>query len=411
VRQHGLVSSTLTPQRSAFAALLRRPRYPGFVLTVSLSRVSVTMFNTAGVLLVLARTGSAPLAGATVAAATLPGALTGPVLGAWLDVVRRRRVLMVLDQLLSVAGLVAIVALAGHAPNWTLPACAVLYSITRPLTAGSFFSALAEIAGPELLDTASTVEASSLNLSFVIGPALGGALAGAASPAAAIETQAALTVVVLVLIAINPAFEIRPPERAKSFAHALRDGTRALVRIRELRAPGLASVLAAAGWGMMAVGFPLYALRYLHAPAHTSGYMWGAVAAGSIVGTFALRGSPSLRRIALSYAVLGLSALLWPLAGTLAVGILLILLTGFLEGPAYSGTIALRQRLAPPAVRAQVMVTLNSGAMIAVAAGSAIGGVVHRPGALIVAFAAINLLAAAMVLARRLRPRAAQPLE
>src|ERR1700748_813130 len=104
------------------------------------------MFHTAGVLLVLQRTGSAPLAGVTAAAAVVPGALTGPLLGAWLDVARRRRVLIVADQLLSVAGLLAIVALAGHAPNWTVPGVTVAYSITRPFSMGTFFSALAAIA-------------------------------------------------------------------------------------------------------------------------------------------------------------------------------------------------------------------------------------------------------------------------
>ncbi len=70
----------------------------------------------------------------------------------------------------------------------------------------------------------------------------------------------------------------------------------------------------------------------LHSGAYTSGYLWAAVAAGSILGTFVLHGPPGLRRVGMSYGLLGLSALLWPLAGTLAVGIALIGLTGVLEG-------------------------------------------------------------------------------
>jgi len=368
---------------------------------VLLSRVSATMFGTTGVLLVLQRTGSAPLAGATAAAATLPGALSGPLLGAWLDVARHRRVLIVIDQALSVVGLLAILALAGHAAGWTVLAVAVLYSITRPFTTGSFFSALAEIAGPALLDAARAVEASSLNLSFVVGPALGGALAGAASPAIAIEVQAALTAVVLGLVAINPAFEVRPEYRVNTIVQALRDGWGALRSERLLRATGVGSFLAAFGWGLMMVGFPLYALRMLHVASHNSGYMWAAVALGSIVGTFVLRGDHSPMRIARSYALLGLSALAWPLAHALAVGVLLIGVTGFLEGPAYSGTITLRQRLAPPAVRAQVMTTLSGGGQVAVSLGAAIGGVVHDPLPLIVMFMVINLLAAMSVIGAR----------
>ena len=386
---------SVVTEPGAYGRLLRRSGYPSFVLTVSLSRTGVTMFGVAGVLLVLQRTGSAPLAGATAAASMLPAALSGPLLGAWLDVAQSRRLLMVIDQLSSVVCLLALVALAGHAPNWTLPVVAVIYSVTRPFSSASFFSAMAEIVGPELLDHASAIEASSLNVSFVLGPALAGVIAGAAGPAAAIEVEAAIMFVATILVAINPAFEARPQARARSAAEALRDGTRALVRSPVLRNTGIASMLAGAGWGLMTVGFPLYAVRTLHAGANAAGYLWAAVAAGSIIGTFVLAGRPTIRRIGCSYAVLGLSALLWPLADTLVFGFLLILFTGVLEGPAYSGTIALRQRLTPPALRGQVLTTLSSAGMVAASAGAAIGGLVHNVTMPIVGFTVINLLAAA----------------
>ncbi len=393
--------SSLSAAENGFRRLWRRPRYPGFVMTVSLARTSSFMFNTAGVLLVLERTGSAPLAGITAAAAVVPGALTGPVLGAWLDVAHRRRVLIVIDQLLSVAGLLGIVALAGHAPNWTVPAVTVAYSLTRPFSMGSFFSSLAEIAGPELLDHASAIEATSLNLAVIIGPALAGALAGIIGAAATVELQAGLTLLVAGLVAVNPAFEARPEERPPTVSNALRTGLRALSRERVLRATSVSSSLAAFGWGLMLVGFPLYAVQMLHSPAHTSGYLWAAVAGGSILGTFVLHGPPGLRRVGLSYGILGLSALLWPLAGTLAVGIMLIGLTGFLEGPAYSGTIALRQRHTPPAGRAQVMTTVASISALTLSAGAALGGAIHDPRTLIMVFIAVNLVAAAAAIARR----------
>jgi MFS family permease len=388
------MGSTVTAVEGAMNGLLRRPGYIRFVLTVSFSRIGVTMFGTAGVLLVLARTHSATLAGVTAAAATLPGALSGPLLGAWLDVARSRRVLMVIDQLTSVVALLAMVALAGHAPNWTVPAVASVYSVTRPFSSGTFFSALAEIAGPELLDQASAIEASSLNLSFVIGPAVAGALSGAAGPATAIVVEAGVMLISTVLVAVNPAFESRPVERAASARHALRDGTNALRGIRVLRATTIASTLAALGWGLMMVGFPLYAARTLQAGAHAGGYLWAALALGSIVGTFALAGRPSPRRIALSYGILGLSALAWPLVHALAPAIALVGLTGFLEGPAYSGSIAVRQRYTPPPIRAQLQTTISGIALVAASAGAAIGGIFHRPLTLVIAFTAINALAA-----------------
>ncbi len=403
------MSSAGMTRRAAYGALLRRERYVPFTLTVALARTSSMMFTTGGVLFVLARTHSAALAGLTAAAATLPGSLSGPVLGAWLDVARRRRLLIVSDQLLSVIGLAAIVALAGHAPNWTLPAVAIVYSITRPLSLGSFFSTLNEVAGPELIDTASAIEASSLNFAFLVGPALAGALAGATSPTIAIETQAGLTLAVAGLIAVNPVFELRSRHRAADARSALRDGLRSIVASRLMLSLGVASVLASLGWGLMILGFPLYAVRSLHSQAHASGYLWAAVAGGSILGTFVLHGPASPRRIALSYAVLGVSVLLWPLAHVLTLGILLVGLTGFLEGPAYSGTIAARLRHAPPALRGQVINTLAAANMVAVAAGSAVGGAVGRPLPLIVAFLAVNLVAAGIVAGLRRDPVSLRP--
>ena len=187
-------------------------------------------------------------------------------------------------------------------------------------------------------------------------------------------------------------------------AHALAQGTQALARNPVLRATGAAGTLAAFGWGLMTIGFPLYAARTLHAGTNAGGYLWAGMALGSILGTFVLRGSPSRRRISLSYAILGLSALVWPLAHELTFGTLLVTLTGFLEGPAYSGTIALRQRHTPPAVRAQVMTTLTGIAMVAASAGAAIGGVVHQILPLVIAFAVIN--AAAALTSAKLRPAA-----
>jgi MFS family permease len=206
--------------------------------------------------------------------------------------------------------------------------------------------------------------------------------------------EAGVMLVSTVLIAVNPAFESRPAERADSAVHALRDGMRALRRIRILRATTIASTLAALGWGLMTVGFPLYAARTLNAGAHAAGYLWAALALGSIVGTFALAGPPSPCRIALSYGILGLSALSWPLVHALAPGIALVGLTGFLEGPAYSGSIAVRQRHAPPATRAQLQTTISGIALVAASAGAAIGGLFHEPLTLVCAFTAINVLAA-----------------
>lgn len=352
------------------------------------------MFTVSGVLFVLAATGRPEVAGATVAASVLPGALAGPLLGAVLDTSRHRRVLIVADQLASVLALSAMLALAGRAPDWTLPLAGVLYGLTRPFSLGGFFSALTGIAGDELLDVAGRIESVSLNLAFLLGPALAGVIAGIGGARAAIVVQLAGTALATGLIAANPIFDHAQGPRAPSARHAVAAGLRALRDQPMLRAPGLAALLATFGWGVMNLGFPLYATRILHAGAHISGYMWAAVGGGSAIGTFVLAGPATLRRIGASYGTLGLSALLWPLVHTAALGVALIGLTGFLEGPAYSGTLTLRQRHAPPAVTAQVVTTLAAVNQVAVSAGAALAGAVGSATVAIGLFVAVNLLAA-----------------
>jgi MFS family permease len=154
------------------------------------------------------------------------------------------------------------------------------------------------------------------------------------------------------------------------------------------------------GWGLSTVGFPLYAVHYLHASSSDSGLLWAAVALGSAVGTFALPGPVALWRVGLSYLALGLSALLWPLAGTVALGIVLVGFTGFLEGPAYSGSIAIRQRRSPPAARAALLSAINAFTLAGSAAGAAVAGWLGAAGPVLTAFTLANIAAGALCLAR-----------
>ncbi|HEX4908502.1 MAG TPA: MFS transporter, partial [Actinomycetes bacterium] len=80
------MSSSPAPSAPARpGGLAAQPGYPAFLLAATLARLASEMFPVAAVLLVLDRTGRPGLAGAVVAATTLPAVVTGPVLGAWLD--------------------------------------------------------------------------------------------------------------------------------------------------------------------------------------------------------------------------------------------------------------------------------------------------------------------------------------
>jgi hypothetical protein len=156
--------------------------------------------------------------------------------------------------------------------------------------------------------------------------------------------------------------------------NAVARGLRASWQIAPLRWNITIDVFYVLAWSTLNVGFPAYALA-LGAGAHVAGYMWAAIAAGSMLGGFALTGRPAAAQPRLLiggyFLTMAASAALWPLAGGVTVALALIFLTGVLDGPGLVGLISVRQRLTPPHLRAQIFTTANSlhSAVIAVGAG------------------------------------------
>ncbi len=363
--------------RSDTIRLLRRPGFVRYYAVVAAARATGTMFAVAGVLLILERTHDLALAGLVVAASSLPGAVTGPFLGGWLDVARSRRRLLVLDRAVTAAALGAVLLLAGHAPNWTLPVAALLYGLTSPLSSGAFQSVLPEVAGADLLDVANAFEGASINLAFIIGPALAGVIAATAGAAAAVEVQLLAGLVLAVLIAADDTFELRA-EHAESapagVLAAVKGGLAATWRIAPLRWNMVIDFFYVLAWSTLYVSLPAFGLM-IGAGAHVAGYMWAAVAAGSMVGGFAIRqravGRSSAVFIGGCLVAMAASAALWPLAGSLGVALALILLTGVLDGPGLVGLISIRQRLAPAHLRGAIFTFATSVHSALAAAGAA----------------------------------------
>src|SRR5215216_310509 len=189
------------PRQPGLAA---QPGYPAFLLAATLARLASEMFPVAAVLLVLDRTGRPGLAGAVVAATTLPAVVTGPVLGAWLDRTSRRRVALASNQVLLAASLLGILAAAGRAPGWTLPLLAAVAGLTGPLATGGYTSMIPLLVPERLLARANALEASSFNTAAIAGPAVAGVVAATAGPAGAVLAEAALAGLALPAIARLP---------------------------------------------------------------------------------------------------------------------------------------------------------------------------------------------------------------
>ncbi|HMJ95503.1 MAG TPA: MFS transporter [Thermoleophilaceae bacterium] len=366
--------------RDSLRRLRAQPGYLKFLSAATLARVSDEMFGVGVVLLVLDRTDSPGLAGATVAAITLPSLISGPLLGAWLDLTGRRRTLMVIDQIVIAAVLVALVLLIGHAPTWLIPLVVVPAGITYPLSFGGFTSMIPTLVPGELLPPANAVETTSFNAALVVGPALAGTLSAVAGPATPLVVEAALALAALALIVRIPGLDSPPEPDERTLLGIAADGLRQIVVVTQLRGVTGAAAFGMTGLGLLTVAFPLFAVEHLGVERSASGYMWAAFAVGSTLGALSLvriqRRFPPERIVLGGYATFGLLMLSWPLAHSLPVFLVLVSVAALVDGPALAAQFAVRQQYVPPSLYGQVFTSAVGVKVGSFALGAALAGVV-----------------------------------
>jgi hypothetical protein len=277
------------------------------------------------VLLVIARTGDAQLAGLVVAAFALPTLVTGPVLGAYLDRARAKRVVFAANQLLLAGTLAGILVLAGRVPGAVLIGLGLLAGLTAPVLTGGYSSLVPLVVPPGWLPRANAADAASYDVAGLGAPALIAAIASGAGAGPALTAAAGIAAAGLLLVLAapmppsSPGTGVRP---AEPLAAALLDGLRLLWRVPLLRATTVATTLSEAAQGLLPVTLPLLAVQ-LGRPAAHGGWLLTAVSAGSLAGTLA-----SVRLLALARPELVLAGALAAFGVLLAVAALVPTLTG-----------------------------------------------------------------------------------
>jgi MFS family permease len=392
-----------------------QPGYPAFLLAATLARLASEMFPVAAVLLVLDRTGRPGLAGAVVAATTLPAVVTGPVLGAWLDRTRRRRLALAGNQLLLAASLLGILAAAGHVPGWVLVLLATAAGVSGPLSTGGYTSMIPALVPERLLARANALEAASFNVAAIAGPAVAGAVAATAGAAWAVLAEAVLAGLALPAIARLPRVAAAAGDAPAPLATAIRQGLTLLARTPVLRGVTVATAVGLGGYGLLTLAMPFWAER-LGAGRAAAGYLFAALEAGAIAGALVAArpaaGWPPQRVVLAGLGLFGLAVTAWPLAGSFPAALGLVALAGLVEGPAFAATFATRQRWSPPELRGQIFTTAASVKLGAFAVGSALAGpVLARAGVggILVAAGAVQLLGVVLGAAAGARGSAQAP--
>jgi MFS transporter, DHA3 family, macrolide efflux protein len=239
--------------------------------------------------LVYSATGSAFGTGMVFALYTLPWVLFGPFAGVVVDRVDKRRLMIAMDLVRTVA-VVVVPLLAAR----SLPSVYILAFVISSL--GVFFdpakmAILPEIVPPGRLLRANSLLSTTENLTEITGWAFAGLLLAAVSTSSAFRIDAATFAVSAVALALMP---YRAPARAAAeaatgaFWREFREGFTFLRSERGLRANTVMIVVCVAGLGAAYPLTFLFAVNVLHGGARAFGALEAVVGVGFLAGSLAL---------------------------------------------------------------------------------------------------------------------------
>ena len=313
--------------------------------------------------------------GAVLVVAYLPTVAVGLTLGPLLDRLRRRDLMIGSDVVRAAvffalpfvgdpAAIVALAAVAGVANGFFRPAV---------------YAGIPNLVSDEELPAANALLQAMENVSWAIGPVLGGVLSAAAGPHAAYWINGVSFVVSALLISHIPS-QMLQSEVALTRGHwrDLRDGFLAVVRSRPLLAVLSAWGIACIGIGAANVSEIFLAKNTLHAGDFGYGLLYGSIGGGLVLGSFL--GSTLLERVgpaatwagalvvmALGFGGAAASPDIWVAAACSAVG-------GAGDGAAIVCNAVLIQRGAVDEMRGRSLTFVMSATFLATALANAVAG-------------------------------------
>jgi hypothetical protein len=380
---------------------------PGYVIVAFLGRLPLAMAQLGTLLLVSGSTGSFAAGGLAAGVVATANAIGAPIAGGLADRLGQRPVVLLqsLGAAVALTGLVllgwaeagpaAIILTAGLA-GLTLPQVGPLARVRwRPMTRSAGDDQ------PRLVTVAFSYEGAADEASFVLGPALVGALAVLVSPGGAVLTAAALLAVFGCGFALHPTANLTRPDR---FSAA---GVRGRLFVAGVAFLVAAQFLIGVIFGGTQTGTTVLATA-AGSPG-MAGLLQALLGVGSVIAGLSVAALPERfglesRLIAFAGALLLLSAPLL-LVDSLGALVPVIIAVGFAVAPYMITVFTLAERTVPVG-RVGAALTLLAGATgIGYAVGAAVAGRLadlggHRP-AYAVTVVAAGLAVASAVAARR----------
>ena len=315
---------------------LGSPSFRSLLAGLAVSQIGDWLYNLALVTLVYQRTGSALWAGAATAARVIPMVALGPVGGVIADRFGRREVMIASDLARHVLMAALALVAAARLPVLLAPALAALAT-----AAGTPYLPCVAAVTPKLvrqadLPGANAARSAVTAIGVIVGPALGGVLLLAGSPAVAFAVNAVtfgVAAMFTMAIGNRRAFAVtRSAAAAESggLLSQIADGAAALrAHPAAIRLVG-ADILCSLVYGMQTVLLILVA-RQAGLGLHGYGYLFAAIGAGGLIGTSLAGWAARLpRHVALtgSLALVGLPMLLLPATHWAPAALLLAGFTG-----------------------------------------------------------------------------------
>lgn len=370
-----------------------------------LGRLPIGATSLAILLLVRHETGSFGLAGITVGAFALTGAIAAPIQGRLLDRFGPRKVLapFALGQAVALVLLVLIVT-SGAPDLLVVLIAAVAGALVPPISAAVRVLWPEIVPSPEGVESAYALDATAQELIWTAGPLIVAVAVAVASPAVAV------LMTVVVLVAGTTLFVTAPPLAAWPQPQKPESRVGALAS-RPLRYLLVSTALFGLGMGLLEVGLPGLAVAVDSAP--SAGILLAFWSVGSMVGGLAYGARNWQSRVDLRFAVLlaAGAVVILPLilAESLVAGIALSFLAGLPGAASLSCLYLLVGREAPGGTMAEAFTWSLAALITGIAAGSAIAGQLvdsHGAGrafllgAVITGLAALVALVSARIISR-----------
>lgn len=371
---------------------------------MQIARIGQSMVSVAIVLFALEHYRSPQIAGMAAFFSLFPGLVVSPIAGALLDRHGRTR-LVILDYLVALGSLVLIggLALAGNLQPWLLIVIAAIASLTTPLSGTGLRSLLPLIVPSHLWERVNAIDSTGYVIATVIGPPLAAFMVSVwGGPVAFIVIGLSFGLAAIVLIGAPD-----PPTQGASTGSLVLDAWQGLVytwRNRTLRGLGFSISVLNLNSGTFTILVPLIVLQRLRLGETMVGLVLAMQGLAGIASAFFFGRMDSRNRerlmLALPMLGIGLAVGILLFNSSLVVLIVVMAITGLLNGPLDIALFTVRQRRTERSWTGRAFAVSMAFNAMGIPIGSGLAGIVAaRSIEAALAFSVVASLAAAVIAA------------